>query len=139
MNYGRVALAAVAGTVAYFAAGFAMFMLVPQLIAEAQKYSAVFRSREEQMARMPAIMVAILCAIVVLAVLYAMVYRGGSGLVEGARFGALIGVFVIFAFVVHNYVNLNFGLSLMLLQAAAYFVEWTVVGTVIGLVYKPSA
>ena len=138
MSYGRIALAAVGGTVAYFAAGFAMFLLVPQLITEGQKYSAVFRSREEQMARMPAIMAAILVAILVLAVLYGMTYRGGSGLAAGARFGALIGVFVVCAFVVHNYVNLNFGLTLMLMQAAAYFVEWTVVGTTIGLLYKPS-
>ncbi len=56
----------------------------------------------------------------------------------GARFGALIGVFVVCAFVVHNYVNLNFALTLMLMQAVAYFVEWTVVGTVIGLLYKSS-
>ena len=136
MNYGRIALATVGGTVAYFAAGFAMFMLVPQMVAEARKYSAVFRSGEEQMARMPAIMAAILVAILVLAVLYAMIYRGGSGLAQGVRFGALIGVFVVCAFVVHNYVNLNFGLTLMLMQGVAYFVEWTVVGTVIGLLYK---
>ena len=90
------------------------------------------------MAGMPAIMAATLVAILVLAVLYAMAYRGGSGLAEGARFGALIGVFVVCAFVVHNYVNLNFGLKLMLMQAAAYFVQWTVVGTVIGLLYKSS-
>jgi hypothetical protein len=33
-------------------------------------------------------------------------------------------------------VNLNFGARLMLMQAAAYFVEWTVVGAVIGLLYR---
>ena len=138
MNYGRIALATVAGFVAYFAVGTAIFILVPQMINEGRKYSAVFRSREGMTARMPAIMAATLVAILVLAVLYAMVYRGGSGLAEGARFGALVGVFVVCAFVVHNYVNLNFGLKLMLMQAAAYFVQWTVVGTVIGLLYKSS-
>jgi hypothetical protein len=139
MSYGRVVLAAVGGTVAYFVAGFAMFFLIPQIMTEARKYSSVFRSQDEQMARMPAIMLAILVAILVLAVLYAMMYRGGSGLVEGARFGALIGAFVVCAFVVHNYVNLNFGLTLMLMQAVAYFVEWTVVGVAIALIYRPSA
>ena len=43
--------------------------------------------------------------IFVLAVMYAMLYRGGSGVVEGAGFGALIGVFAIGSFVVHNYVQ----------------------------------
>jgi len=136
MNYRRIALAAVGGTLAYFVAGLAMFILVPQMVNEARKYTAVFRAQEEQMARMPAIMAAILVAVLVLAVLYAMTYRGGSGLAGGARFGALVGVFVVCAFVVHNYVNLNFGLTLMLMQAVAYFVEWSVVGTVIGLLYR---
>jgi len=57
--------------------------------------------------------------------------------VDGARFGALIGIFFVGAFVVHNYVNLNIGLRLILQQAVAYFMEWLVVGVVIGLVYRP--
>jgi hypothetical protein len=39
-------------------------------------------------------------------------------------------------FVLHNYVNLNIGLKLALGQAAAYFVQWTIIGIVIGLIYK---
>ena len=136
MHYGRLALATVGGMVGYFAAGSAIFFLVPQMIEESRKYSSVFRSREGMMARMPALMAATLAAILVLAVLFAMVYPGGAGLAEGARFGALIGVFVVCAFVVHNYVNLNFGLKLMLMQAIAYFAQWTVVGTAIGLLYR---
>ncbi len=138
MNYGRIALATGGGMVAYFVAGFAMFILVPQMIAEGRKYSAVFRPRESQMAVMPALMGATLVAIFVLAVLYAMVYRGGSGLAEGAHFGSLIGMFVVCAFVIHNYATLNIGLKLTLMQAVAYFIQWTVIGTVIGLLYKPS-
>ena len=139
MNYGRIALATVGGFVGYFAAGFAILSLVPQMMNEYQKYSAVYRSREGQMAFMPALMAATLVAILVLTMLYAMVYRGGSGLAEGARFGALIGVFAVCVYVVHNYVTLNIGLKLTLMQAVAYFVQWTVAGTVIGLLYKPSA
>jgi hypothetical protein len=32
MNYGRIALAAVGGTVAYFVTGLALFVLVPQMM-----------------------------------------------------------------------------------------------------------
>ena len=32
---------------------------------------------------------------------------------------------------------LNIGLKITLQQAAAYFTEWTIVGIVIGLIYKP--
>jgi uncharacterized membrane protein len=67
-----------------------------------------------------------------------MVYSGGRGVVESARFGALIGVFAIGSFVVHNYVNLNIGLKLTVQQSIAYFVQWVIVGIVIGLVYKPA-
>jgi hypothetical protein len=35
-------------------------------------------------------------------------------------------------------VKLNIGLKLTLGQAVAHFVEWTVVGIVIGLIYKPA-
>jgi hypothetical protein len=68
-----------------------------------------------------------------------MLYQGGSGLAEGARFGALIGVFSVCSFVVHNYVNLNIGLTLTVQQAIAYFIEWTVAGIMIGLIYRPLA
>ena len=38
----------------------------------------------------------------------------------------------------HNYVNLNIGLTGTLQQAVAYFLEWLVVGIVIGLIYRPA-
>jgi hypothetical protein len=78
-------------------------------------------------------------AILVVAILFAMNHQGGSGTAEGARFGVLIGIFVVCAFVLHNYVNLNIGLKLAVGQAATYFVQWTIIGIVIGLIYKPLA
>ncbi len=139
MNYSSLGLAALGATVAYFAFGFLVFWLVPALINESRKYPAVFRPKEEMMTVMPIGMVATLMAILVVAIIFAMIHHGGSGITEGARFGILMGIFVICAFVLHNYVNLNIGLKLALGQAAAYFVQWTIVGTVIGLIYKPLA
>jgi len=88
---------------------------------------------------MPVGMFAMLLSIAVLAVLYALLYRGGSGVAEGARFGALIGLFAVGSFVLHNYVNLNIGGRLTAGQAIAYFFQWTIVGIVIGLIYRPAA
>ena len=139
MNYGRLALAAVGGMVAYFGVGGAIFALAPQMAAEFQKHAALYRPRDAQMAAMPGGMAAMLVAILVAAVLYTMVYRGGSAVAEGARFGALIGVFVVCAFVLHNHMLLNIGLRLTLMQAVSYFIQWTVVGIAIGLLYRPSA
>ena len=139
MNYARLALAALGGTVASFAFGFLVFWLVPGLIKEGHKYPAVFRPKEEMKTVMPIGIFATFMAILVDAIIFAMIHPGGSGPTEGARFGVLIGIFVVCAFVLHNYVNLNIGLKLALGQAVAYFVQWTIVGIVIGLIYKPLA
>ena len=136
MNYSRLALAAVGGTVASFAFGALVFWLVPALINEAHKYPAVFRPREEMNRVMPVGFVATFIAILVVAIIYAMIHQGGSGTVEGARLGILIGIFAV-CNVLHNYMNFNIGVKLALGQAAAYFVQWTIVGIVIGLIYKP--
>jgi hypothetical protein len=86
---------------------------------------------------MPLGMLGLLLAILALAVMYALIYRGGSGLVEGARFGALVGVFAAGSFLMHNYVSLNIGLKLAVEQTVAYFLQWVSVGVVLGLVYRP--
>jgi hypothetical protein len=137
MNFTRIFLAAVGGFVAYFVLGGIAFGLLPWLKNEFMKYPAVYRSQEGIKSTMPVGMAAMFVSILALAVIYAMLFRGGSGLVQGAQFGALIGVFAIGSFVVHNYVNLNIGLKLTIEQAVAYFVEWLVTGIVIGLIYRP--
>jgi hypothetical protein len=138
MNYTRVALAAFGGFVAYFILGGVFFALVPSMKNEFLKYPAVYRSQEGIKSTMPFGMAAMFVAIIALAVLYALLYQGGSGLAEGARFGALVGIYSIGSFVVHNYVNLNIGGKLALQQSIAYFLEWLIVGIVIGLIYRPT-
>ena len=136
MNLTRIVLAAFGAFVAYFILGGLFFGALPFLSAEFAKYPAVYRDKQGQFSHMPGGIAAMFLAILALAVIYAMLYPSGSGIAQGARFGALIGVFFVGSFVVHNYVNLNIGLKLTLQQAVAYFVEWLVVGIVIGLVYK---
>ena len=138
MNYARILLASLCAFAAYFIYGGILFGALPWLRNEYAKYPAVYRSQEGIKRTMPYGMLAMFLALVAIAVLYAMVYSGGRGVVEGARFGALIGVFAIGSFVVHNYVNLNIGLKLTVQQSIAYFVQWVIVGIVIGLVYKPA-
>jgi hypothetical protein len=137
MNPMRIALAALGAFVAYFVSGGVMFVAMPWMKTEFQKYPAVYRPHDSIMKVMPAGMAAMFVSIAVLAVTYAMGYHGGSGVVEGARFGALIGVFAMGAFTVHNFVNLNIGWKLTVQQSVAYFVEWVVVGMVIGAIYRP--
>ena len=76
-------------------------------------------------------------AIIILAANYAKGYEGGSGALEGLRFGALIGIFIVFAVVADEYVTLNIGARLAAFMALGRFIGWLVTGLVIGLVYKP--
>jgi|SRR5580692_3803152 hypothetical protein len=139
MNILRIFLASLGAFVAYMVFGGLIFVLIPSLKTEFLKFPAVYRDHDGQMSHMPVGMAAIFLSMVVLAVLYTMVYQGGAGLIEGARFGVLIGLFVVGAFVLHNYANLNIGLRIALISAVAYFLEWTVAGIVIGLISRPAA
>jgi hypothetical protein len=137
MNVSRIFLAALAGFAVYFIFGGLSFA-VSSMKNEFLKYPAVYRSPAGIKSLMPAGMAAMFVAMVVLAVLYAMLYKGGSGVVEGARFGALVALYSVCSFVIHNYVNLNIGIKLTIQQALAYSVEWVLVGIAIGLVYRPA-
>ena len=134
MNYSRLALAALGGTVASFAVGFLVLALVPSLFEEVQKYPAVFRPKEEMMSVMPFGFFGAFISVVVVTIIFAL--TRGSGAMQGARLGVLIGIFAV-CNVLHNYVNLNIGPKLAVGQAAAYLVQWTITGIVIGLIYKP--
>ena len=136
MNISRIFLAAAAGFIVYFIFGGLSFA-VSSMKNEFLKYPAVYRSAEGIKSVMPAGMAAMFIAMAALATLYAMLYKGRSGLIEGTRFGALIAIFSVCSFVIHNYVNLNIGMRLTIQQSIAYSVEWVLVGVTIGLIYKP--
>ena len=138
MNYARIALASLGATVAYFVFGFIMFAALPAMKSEFMKYPDVYRSREGMMKVMPYSMVAILVSIVVVAVVYAKIYPTGGGIASGVYLGALIGIFSVCTYAIHNYVNLNIGLALTLYEGVTYFIQWVIVGAAIGLIYKPS-
>ncbi len=139
MNLPRLAFASLAAFLAYFVVGGVVFVMVPSLKKEFLKYPAVHRDHEGQVRLFPVGMAGMSLSIGALTVLYAMLANNGSGLANGIRFGALIGVFFVGSFVIHNYVNLNIGLKLSLQQAVAYFSEWLIVGIVISVIYRPAA
>jgi hypothetical protein len=138
MNVTHILLAAVGAFAAYFILGALTFVLLPSLKTEFQKFPAIYRDHDSIMKVMPIGMATMFLAMVVLSVIYAMIYKGGSGLTEGAVFGLLIAIFALCAFVIHNYVNLNISWKLTVQQAIAYSTEWIIVGIVIGLIYKPA-
>jgi len=138
MNYVRVVLAAVGAFIAYFSLGWLLFTR-SLMRTEFAKYSGIYRSQEDMKGVMAIGMLGMFLSMLSLAALYGMLHRGGSGIVDGTRFGVLIGVYAFGSFVLHNHVNLRIGAKLTVLQAIAYFVEWTIVGIVIGLIYRSPA
>jgi hypothetical protein len=71
--------------------------------------------------------------------MYAKGYEGGSGVREGMRFGALIGLLMVGYVAGVQYATMNIGKRMAGYFALAALVEWIVVGVTIGLVYKKPA
>jgi hypothetical protein len=136
MNYARLALAAVAATIFDAVYGFVVYGML--LAPEFGRYPGVYRSSDAGTAFLPLMFAGLFIAIVAVAIIYAKGYEGGSGAAEGARFGFLLGVFVVFAFAAVNYAVLEVGRKIAVMTAAAGFVEWLAIGVVIGLIYRPA-
>ena len=137
MNYSRIALAAIAATVIDGVYGFIVYGQV--IGSEFARYPEIYRSSESQTAYLPGMFVGILFAMFVAAYLYAKGYEGGNGMQEGMRFGVLIGLLMVGYVAGVDYAIMRIGKRMALYLGLAGLVEWVVVGTVIGLVYKPAA
>jgi hypothetical protein len=135
MNAKRIALAALAGWVAFFVYGGVVFGKL--LGNDYRPYPSIYRSMEQMQQHMAVGILGSIIAIIVLAVIYAKGYEGGSGAAEGLRFGLLIGIFAACTHIADNYVVLQIGGTLAAKMALASLGEWTLVGLVIGLVYRP--
>jgi hypothetical protein len=135
MSLTRIALAALAALVAYFIVG-GIFFAVPAMRAEFAKYPGVFRTGEAMSSLMAVGVFGILLAIGAAAAIFARMHPAGVGVQAGITFGLLLAVLQLGSLVLHNYMNLNIGWRLSMLQGIAYTAEWIVVGVVISLVYR---
>jgi len=138
MNYSRLALTVAAAVVVDFVYGFVVYGNL--LTGEFERYPAIFRPMDVQMAYMPYLAAGIVLTMIAASVMYAKGYEGrGGGVAEGIRFGLWVGLFVVGYAVVISYATMNIGRKLTGLMAIAGLAEWAVVGATIGAVYKASA
>ena len=135
MNYARLALAAVAATIADMAYGFAVYGNV--LAGQFAEHPAVYRPPTDP-SYMPVLMLGVFVASLAASYIYAKGYEGRGGMAEGIRFGAVLGLFALGYAGIVNYAVLQISPALGMCMACAAFAEWVIVGTVIGLVYKPA-
>lgn len=135
MNYFRIFLAGVVGTIVYFLVG---GLVIGKLVSKYYlPYPGVYRSVEMMRPHIAIGLTSTFLGVLLLAAIYAVGYKGDFGVREGFRFGVLVGVFFACSVVGDEYVTLNIGRELAIAMALGRLFGWIVVGTTIGLVYKP--
>jgi hypothetical protein len=138
MNYARLVAAAVVGTLVDAVYGFVVYGML--LASQFGRFPAVYRPNDAPPSYLGAMFVGILIATVFATAIYHKGYEGrGSGAAEGMRFGILLGLFVGVLFASISYGTLAIGRRLAVTLVIAGVVEWTLVGTAIGAIYRPAA
>ncbi|MCX6549446.1 MAG: hypothetical protein NTY02_00305 [Acidobacteria bacterium] len=135
MNFGRVAVSAV---VAWFVYLLLSPLVNNYLLAELYAgHAAVFRPQAEM--NLVLGLGVTLVGFFVFAYAYAKGYEGGTGAVEGLRFGVVVGLLLACFAVTWNYVVLPVSGTLALAWVVDTLVEMAIYGVVVGLIYKPIA
>jgi hypothetical protein len=97
----------------------------------------VYRAGDTARSHMPFVLAGLLVAILVFAAIYAKDYDHAHGVGAGARLGLLFGIFMAGALVAVTYATINISGKLASELAASELFEWTLVGVVVALVYRP--
>jgi len=134
MHYGRVVAAAVVAWLAYMVVSpLANNLLLADLYA---RHATVFRPQAEM--NLVVGFAATAFGFLVFAYAFAKGYEGGVGVLEGLRFGVVIGLLLSCFAVVWNYVTLPLSGTLAVAWIADTIAEMALYGAVVGLVYRPA-
>jgi len=136
MNYPRIVIAALAATIVDALYGFVVWGQI--LSREFAQFPAIFRPSDDTTA-LPLMFVGVLVGMLFASWVYAKGYEGGSGLIEGLRFGLVMGLLVGSYMAGVNYGILRIGKRMALTFGIGWLGEWILVGLAIGLAYKPAA
>jgi hypothetical protein len=133
VNFGRVAAAAIVAWIVYLVLSpLVNSVLLADLYAQ---HARVFRPQAEMNVALG--LVAALAGFFVFAYAYAKGYEGGTGAVEGLRFGVVVGLLLAAFSVAWNYVVLPVSGALAAAWIVDVIVEMAIYGAVVGLLYKP--
>ena len=133
MNFGRVAAAAIAAWVVYLGLSpLVNNVLLADLYAQ---HAGVFRPRAEMHVAFG--LASALAGFFVFAYAYAKGYEGGAGMVEGLRYGVVVGLLLAAFSVAWIYVVLPVSGALAAAWIVDVIVEMAIYGAVAGLVYQP--
>jgi hypothetical protein len=135
MNHRRIAAAA--GTAWLVSIPFGAFIHHGILGTIYAANAAAFRPDPEIVRRLPIGYAAQLIGFCIAAWMYARLHWGGRGILEGLRFGVLVGMVLVSFVVVWNYVTQPISAVLGVAEAFEYVIAATIYGAIIGAVYRP--
>ena len=136
MNYGRLVLAAVVATVVDAVYGILVWGMV--LPGEFTRYPQIYRAPGD-MSGFAVMFAGVLAAMLVASWIYAKGYEGGSGVVEGLKFGLALALLMAVYISSTDYGTLRIGKKMAATYLGGQFGEFLLVGLAIGLVYRPAA
>ncbi len=135
MNFGRLAAAAVAAWIVSLPLGFLVNDVLLADITAAN--AAAMRPEAQIMANLPLGFAFLLLGFVAFAYAYAKGYEGGNGVVEGARFGALVAIVVCGFGLIWQYVIYPINGAYVVAIMIDSVIELSIYGAIVGAIYKP--
>ena len=137
MNQKRVVMAAVITWLVSLGVGFFVNdVLLTGVFAANQ---AILRPEADLNSKLPLGLGFILLGYLAFAYMYAKGYEGGSGLMEGLRFGLCAGILVTCFGLVWQYVMYPITGTMAVAIIVDSILEFALYGIIVGLIYKPAA
>jgi hypothetical protein len=137
MNLARVAVAAVVTWVVYLGVSFVVHTMILADIYMAHRQ--VMRPEDQANAILPIGFMFALVGFFAFAYAYAKGYEGGSGVQEGLRFGVIVGILLCCFAKIWEYMVWPVSGTLLISWMVEQIVEFALYGSIVGLLYKPSA
>jgi hypothetical protein len=135
MNFGRLAAAALVSWLAHLALTSVVWgVFLPELVRQQAAFLRPFPEMNLVLGYG-----ASLVGFLIFAYAYAKGYEGGTGIVEGVRYGVLIGLLLVAFVGVWGYVIMPVPAALGLAIAVDCIVEMAVYGAIVGVIYQPVA
>ena len=135
MNFARIAAAAVVAWIVSIGIGFVVNDVL--LVGLIDSNAAAMRPDADVLANLPVGFAALLVGFFAFAYMYAKGYEGGSGVVEGIRFGVLTALVVCGFGIVWIWVTFPITWQLGASMLVDSVVELAVYGAIVGAIYKP--
>jgi hypothetical protein len=135
MNFPRIALAAVAAWIVALVVGFVLNdMVLADILAANQ---SAMRPEADLNANLPIGFVFLLVAFFAFAYAFAKGYEGTNGLMEGVRFGVLIGIVVLGTANIWQWIVYPITGTMAVVTSITSIVEMAMYGAVVGAIYRP--